>query len=512
MKDPVLQKRVLRSRAAYRDKNRGQGELRAKTRVVIIGCGDPDLKQLSRDSPTPTRLSELVILAAATAGANKMFNLDGRQWHLWVSDAKQAFLQGKQDFSERQGLPIFMLSPEDPILNAAGAFPARMYEILGNCYGLSNAPRTWYKKVDGAVRGAGFRQHSFDRCFYWHLGEDGALDCILIVHVDDFLATYSESFPLSVLENLFAWGSITKVNLETPGEYRGKEITMVQDGGKLCYRITQKAFIENMQGGTLPKGRLRQEARLSAEEAKEFKSVCGSLQWLAGQTRPELCAVTSLSNKGNETTAEDLQQLYNITNFVKMTKEQGILFPAIPFNTSTCNVTYTDSSWANAQEYKSQYGAVVTLCPPQVTQKTCNCMLMDWKSGRSPRVCRSTLAAEACAADEGADRSAFLNLFLTELFYQKPAYRGHQKLNSMLCVDAKSLYDCLIAENPALSDRRSMVQVRSVQQLFLPKDVRWLPTQLQHADGLTKIDEKLLISLRAWCERPWSQLVEQRPV
>ena len=53
---PKLRKRILRSRAVYRDKARGQGPLRAKCRVVCLGHLDPDLKTLTRESPTPTEL------------------------------------------------------------------------------------------------------------------------------------------------------------------------------------------------------------------------------------------------------------------------------------------------------------------------------------------------------------------------------------------------------------------------------------------------------------------------
>lgn len=44
--DPAKRKRIMKSRAAYRDKSRGLGglaALNAKCRAVIIGCGDPDL-------------------------------------------------------------------------------------------------------------------------------------------------------------------------------------------------------------------------------------------------------------------------------------------------------------------------------------------------------------------------------------------------------------------------------------------------------------------------------------
>lgn len=125
-------------------------------------------------------------------------------------------------------------------------------------------------------------------------------------------------------------------------------------------------------------------------------------------------------------------------------------------------------------------------------------------------MCRSTLASEACAADEATDRSCFVNHFLTELFHLVPAFKGEQRLASLICTDAKSLYDVLTAENPALTDKSSMVQVRSVQETFLPKAIRWVPTHLQHSDCLTKIDLNLCDRFRQWLQRPWAQLVDDR--
>ena len=52
--DPQQRRRILRSRAAYRDKNKGLGHSRARCRVVLIGCQDPDLTSLTRSQPTPS--------------------------------------------------------------------------------------------------------------------------------------------------------------------------------------------------------------------------------------------------------------------------------------------------------------------------------------------------------------------------------------------------------------------------------------------------------------------------
>ena len=55
-----------------------------------------------------------------------------------------------------------------------------------------------------------------------------------------------------------------------------------------------------------------------------------------------------------------------------------------------------------------------------------------------------------------------------------------------------------------------MVQIRSVQQALRPSQIRWVPTQLMRADGLTKWDLMLREALRHWCQQPMVQLRESK--
>ena len=55
-----------------------------------------------------------------------------------------------------------------------------------------------------------------------------------------------------------------------------------------------------------------------------------------------------------------------------------------------------------------------------------------------------------------------------------------------------------------------MVELRSVQQVFEPRSVRRVPTHLMHSDGLTKVDDGLMLALLKWCQAPWAQLVEEQ--
>ncbi|CAE7509174.1 RE1 [Symbiodinium sp. CCMP2456] len=493
MGDPKLSRRVLKARAAYRDKAKGVGPLRAKCRVVIIGCADPDIFSISRDSPTPTRLSEALLMTIATAGANRELGFSGDRWFLWASDAKSAFLQGTQDTSERAG-PLFMLPPKDPLMEETNSFPADLYVITGNCYGLPNAPRVWYLRVHMKMTEGGFTRHGFDRCLYYFLDENKTLVAVVIIHVDDFLATYSEKFPVEVLEKMFVWGSVMKVTPQQPATYRGKEITMIENNGRFKYVVTQKVFTDSMDRGKIPRGRSQQPEKLTAEEWSEFGSVSGSLQWLAG--------------KRQDTSYKDLQRLYAAADYAKETSGHGLVYQDVPLNKFSAFVTYTDSSFANAG-VKSQYGVCVFLTAPSVADRVEKATLVDWKSARSARVCRSTLAAEASAADEGCDTATFANLCLSELFTGEPAYKVHPQFLNFQVTDAKSLYDTVVAENPSVSDKRSLVNIRSVQQSVRPRDFRWVPTALMLADALTKLDWKLCCAFSEFLQNPKLQLTDQ---
>ena len=61
-----------------------------------------------------------------------------------------------------------------------------------------------------------------------------------------------------------------------------------------------------------------------------------------------------------------------------------------------------------------------------------------------------------------------------------------------------------------MSEKRSLVNIRSVQETVSPKQVHWVPTNLMHADGLTKLDSLLMVKLGEWLQSPVVQLRETR--
>ena len=201
--------------------------------------------------------------------------------------------------------------------------------------------------------------------------------------------------------------------------------------------------------------------------------------------------------------------MYECIDYVKMTPNDGLTFTGVPLNFATVITCYADSSWANAPGGKSQMGILVLLTSPDCQDCVTKASLLDWRSSRSPRVTRSTLASEANAMDESVDRGTFLNAFLTELL-DSSAKRDLRtgSLKQLQVTDCKSLYDAVISDNPSLEEKRTLISVRSIQDFISPERVHWVPTDLMHADCLTKVSAQLRETFLKWLRKPLVQLRE----
>ena len=506
--NPVTKKRVLRSRACYRNKSKIPGKLQAKTRVVALGHLDPDLASLSRDSPTPTRTSEYILLAVYIAGKNGIMENDPARWTLWAGDVSTAFLQGAQDKSERPE-DLFLLPPQDQVTKMAKTFSAPLYRVKGNIYGLASAPRTWYREVCRRLKSIDFTQHSLDHLlFYKRIGDK--LMAICIVYVDDVLLAHREDYKKEEFYDLFKWGSEKELTLTESLEFKGKEINLIENDGKFNLKVTQKRFIKNTEPGKVARGRIAEGPPLTPEEQTEFRSVTGSIQWLAGQTRPEVAAWVSLANKGKDTAPADLAQLYQTLDYIRENPNAGLLFQDVAVNKATTIIGYADSSWANAAKCASQQGSIVMMTTPHCTQVPTKANVIDWRSNRSSRICRSTLAAEAIACDDCVDRAYFVNVTLAEILTGVPPHKDPEKwkLQQLQVTDCRSLFDAVSAENPRTTEKRTYVDIRSIQEFIGVETIFWTPTQLMFADGLTKSTKALREAFAKWLQRPYVQLKE----
>lgn len=506
--DPSLRKRILRSRAAYRDKHRGQGQLKAKCRIVALGHNDPDIYDITRSSPTPGRATEHIMFVMSVAGMNREILHSGLPWRVWLGDAQTAFLQGRQPDGERK-LPLFMSAPRDPLIDRTPFWKDALYRVTGNIYGLPNAPYLWTEEVVGRLTSLNYVRHDFDRMLFLKYDDCNEIMSLIICYVDDFYGIHRQDYDIGEVHQKFKWGELQFFEIDKPQTFKGKELCYkLNKENRVVLHISMKKFLETVEPYELPRGRMKQPEVLTPDEQKEFRSIAGCLQWLGSQTRPDVSPAISLCNHGQQTTIHDLKALAETLQHAKNTQELGLVIQDVPVNKESVLMTYTDASWANAAHSTSQMGILVTLTTPDVTSKVTKAALLDWRSARSPRVCRSTLASEASAADEGSDRSAYLNMMLSEILFCEPAHRAGCRLDNLQATDAKSLYDALLAVNSTLTDKRSLVNIRAIQETLGPKQTRWIPTDLMHADGLTKMNPILRDNLLRWLQYPTIQVIE----
>lgn len=245
--DPVLKHRILKSRAAYRDKNRSQGELRAKCRIVALGHRDPDLFNLERSSPTPNRTTEHILFMFAVAGWNSEMASTDHLWLTWLGDAVTAFLQGTQEDAKRP-LPLYMYPPTDGLISKTNCWKHPLYLVLGNIYGLPNAPFLWTQHVVKILLKLGYIRHAWDCMMFLKYNDKAEIISIVVVYVDDFIGTHRSDYNIKELHDSFSWGELSYFELDKEKTFKGKELTFTKNKiGKVTLQITMSKFLDTVE-------------------------------------------------------------------------------------------------------------------------------------------------------------------------------------------------------------------------------------------------------------------------
>lgn len=137
-------------------------------------------------------------------------------------------------------------------------------------------------------------------------------------------------------------------------------------------------------------------------------------------------------------------------------------------------------------------------------QKAPKYHILDWRSLKLPRTARSSLAAEAQAAACASDATEFACRYFEHLRSPTVPLREllHMKSNlePALITDAKALFDSYHRESivSSVTDRRISLEIRVVkeQMMSLGGTLRWVSSERQLADGLTKDSARQLLADR----------------
>ena len=350
-------------------------------------------------------------------------------------------------------------------------------------YGLKQASRSWYEKIDGVFGELGLRSSGADHSIYYKL--DATTKVYVALYVDDLIIATNSPSELNKLKH----GLAERFAMKDLGElhfFLG--IHIERNRAERSITLSQTSYIDDvlarfgmvdcrptatpMDPGLIL---VAAEKEATTDEAKQMKAVpylaaVGSLMYVMLGTRPDLAfAVGVVSRYSSDPRPEHWTAVKRILRYLKGTRDVVLRYIG---GTTATPVGYSDSDWGSDRETRrSTTGYIFMISNAAVT----------WQSKRQPTVALSSTEAEYMAACQAAREAVWLRALLKDLGYPQH--------------DATVLYGdnqgCLaLAKNPTLHARTKHIEMRHhfIRERIESGEIRqvYCSTEDMVADGLTK--------------------------
>lgn len=388
-----------------------------------------------------------------------------KRWNVFQLDVKSAFLHGdlQEDVYVDQPPGFETLDEID-----------KVYKLKKALYGLRQAPRAWYSKIEGYFQRKGFNKCYCEHTLFVKAEKEGIL--IVSLYVDDLIYTGNseemlEEFKASMKDEF------SMTDLGRMKYFLGIEVIQDEEG----IFIGQKKYAEDIlekfgmascnfvKNPMVPGQKLSKEGYGPPVDATMFKQMVGSLRYLTA-TRPDLIySVNLVSRYMEKPTEQHLLAVKRILRYVRGTTGYGIQYKC---EGDVKLVGYADSDYAgDVDDRKSTSGYVFMFGGAAVS----------WASKKQPIVTLSTTEAEFVAAANGACQAVWLRNVLEGT--------GMEQTEStvMFCDNSSTIK---LSRNPVLHGRSKHIHVRYHFLRELVNDgvinLEYCPTRDQFADIMTK--------------------------
>lgn len=197
--------------------------------------------------------------------------------------------------------------------------------------------------------------------------------------------------------------------------YCGKKIEQLKDG---TIRVSMVEYHSDLKPVVIPLQRRQQpQADLTPQERKQLRAILGSMQWLVAQVRVDMAFHLSVLQAEPPKISTLLKANALLKRF-KLNPEFSLMFRPMCLDDAGILVV-TDSSLGNVQPDGScgddamkrthaQSAYVVLLAEKTLMEgNTGKFCVLDGRSHRIQRVCRSTYGAEHLGAEEALDVGEF---------------------------------------------------------------------------------------------------------
>ena len=422
-------------------------------RARLTARGYEETEEFPKDSPTMQKPTLRILLTLAT-----LFG-----WVIQAVDVASAFLQGN-----RLDRLVYVKPPVEA--NEDG----KLWKLLKCLYGLKDASRQWYSKVETRLLALNFKKSKYDPGFFY-LIHGGKLIGMIGIHVDDFLQAGSQYFKSHVIPEVIKSFRIGKSE-EKEFMYTGFNIRQDESG----ITLDQSEYVKNIQIPNLEAIRLKEkEQEMNQNELSMLRQMVGSLNWAVRATRPDLCfEMIDLSTKFKGGLVKDLCQARKI--LTNLQRNMASIRLSNVKNLADCQIwCYSDSAFRNINEKQDSAGGYVILL---VNSKTGKCAPLDWRANKIKRKVASTLAAEAISLGTALDAAIAIRDMLLEIT------NAAIDLQIKGIVDNKSTRDAVYSST-CVAERQLRAEIAIIKELKEEKivsEVKWVRGQHMLADVMTK--------------------------
>ena len=363
-------------------------------------------------------------------------------------------------------------------------------------FGLNDAPRLWWTRLRDYLKKNDCRQSRLDPSLFMY-EPNGVLQGIISTHVDDLLGAGGDLFDklLDKIDKEFGFGTREYDSFRHTGKNIRKDMTT----GEIT--VDMKEYVENLTPCRITRERRAElEGPLTSQELSTLRQMNGALQWLQHQSRPDLSCGVSLSQSSTSgATVKDLIEAQKLIARAKDYKDFALKFRSHDITTGGF-MAISDAGLGGVEDealggpVRSQGGYLIVFGDESLTThgNRGRFTLLDWRSRKIKRVCRSSFAAETLALADANDAVQHLRGALHEIMDPLVKFDELETLSRWkvtLVVDARDCYDHLIKETSAQPQQRTLLFDLAGIREYLNEThttIRWTATENMLADAMTK--------------------------
>lgn len=411
-------------------------------------------------------------------------------WEIHQMDAVTAFLNGILTEELYVEIPEGFNKPE---------WSGKVWRMNKSLYGFKQSPKIWQDDVQEFLVSIGFVQCEIDHCIYIRSDPVHQKFTAVYVHVDDLAITGNDI-------EVFKTEISLKWEMEDLGLARvvvGIEVTRINEHSySLCQErfaltILERFSMLDCKPVSTPLSPNVKLLRASDEDAEVFsklklpyRSVVGSLMYLAQCTRPDLAhSVGVLSQHLKRPSMPHWEAATHVLRYLRGTTKLGIVYSSTQPNivSGQCSfnlpVSMCDADWAgDPSTRRSTTGYIFVLAGGAIS----------WRSRLQPTVALSSTEAEYRAVTEAGQELVWLWNMMKAFGFSDPNPTVLQSDNfGAIHLTSKSIFHA----------RTKHIEIHHhwIREIVKKGDlvVKYCPTDVMVADLLTKqLSKQQFIKLR----------------